>query len=32
MVYAAIGDLMNQPIHALQIQALTPEEAARQSF
>lgn len=27
MVYAALGDLMNNPIHALQINALVPEEA-----
>lgn len=27
MVYAALGDLMNNPIHALQIRALTPDEA-----
>ena len=27
MVYAALGDLMNNPIHALQIRALAPEEA-----
>ena len=27
MVYAALADLMNNPIHALQIRALTPEEA-----
>ena len=28
-VYAAIGDLMQTDIHALSIQARTPEEAAR---
>ena len=27
MVYAALGELMNNPIHALQIRALTPDEA-----
>ena len=27
MVYAALAAYMNQPIHALQIRALTPEEA-----
>ena len=27
MVYAALGDLMNNPIHALQIRALAPGEA-----
>ncbi len=27
MIYAALGDLMNNPIHALQIRALTPDEA-----
>lgn len=27
MVYAALGDLMNNPIHALQIDALAPGEA-----
>ena len=26
MVYSALGDLMNNPIHALQITARTPEE------
>jgi BolA protein len=26
MVYAALGDLMNNPIHALQIRARTPDE------
>ncbi len=26
MVYSALGDLMNNPIHALQIRARTPEE------
>lgn len=28
-VYAAVGDLMQTDIHALSIQARTPEEAAR---
>ena len=27
MVYAALGELMNNPIHALQIRALAPDEA-----
>jgi BolA protein len=27
MVYAALGELMNNPIHALQIRALAPGEA-----
>ena len=27
MVYAALGDLMNNPIHALQIDARSPAEA-----
>ncbi len=27
MVYAALGELMNNPIHALQIRARTPDEA-----
>jgi len=27
-VYAALDDLMNNPIHALSIEALSPEEAA----
>jgi BolA protein len=27
MVYAALGDLMNNPIHALQIKARAPDEA-----
>jgi len=27
MVYAALADLMNNPIHALQISALTPAQA-----
>ncbi len=27
MVYAALGDLMNNPIHALQITARVPEDA-----
>ena len=26
MVYAALGELMNNPIHALQIRALAPDE------
>lgn len=26
MVYSALGDLMNNPIHALQIDARTPDE------
>jgi BolA protein len=26
MVYAALGDLMNNPIHALQIKARSPDE------
>lgn len=29
MVYALLSDLMNNPIHALQIRALTPAEAGR---
>ena len=29
LVYAALGDLMNAPIHALQIRARTPQEADR---
>lgn len=29
MVYALLSELMNNPIHALQIRALTPAEAAR---
>ena len=28
LVYKALGDLMDNPIHALQIKALTPEEQA----
>lgn len=28
MVYAALGEMMNTDIHALQIRALTPDEAA----
>ena len=32
MVYAALGDLMNSPIHALQINARTPAEAGRPSI
>ena len=31
MVYAALGELMETDIHALQIQALSPEEAGSQS-
>lgn len=30
LVYAALGELMETDIHALQIQALTPEEAGSQ--
>lgn len=29
MIYAALGDLMQTDIHALSIDALTPEEAAQ---
>lgn len=29
MIYRALGDLMDNPIHALSIKARTPEEAAR---
>jgi len=29
LVYAALGELMGREIHALSIEALTPEEAAR---
>jgi acid stress-induced BolA-like protein IbaG/YrbA len=30
LVYAALGELMGREIHALSIEALTPEELARQ--
>lgn len=30
MVYAALGDAMRGPIHALALSTLTPEEAGRQ--
>ncbi len=30
MVYAALGDLMQGPIHALAMQTLTPEEWRRE--